>query len=111
MLKPVLVAATALAALAIPALAQAQYYNSPPVRVEVVPPRPAGDDVKPLGYWQPGYWSYSNGQRIWVSAHWVDTSPRNPGIEYRAAPTYREVPAYREQPTGWRYNPGYWTYD
>ncbi len=108
MLKPVLVAATALAALAVPALAQAQYYNSPPpVRVEVVPPRPAGEDVKPLGYWQPGYWTYQNGQRVWVSAHWVDTSPR----AYREVPTYREVPAYREQPTGWRYNPGYWTYD
>ena len=54
---------------------------------------------------------YQNGQRVWVSAHWVDTSPRSRALEYREAPAYREVPAYREQPTGWRYNPGYWTYD
>lgn len=106
MLKPVLITAAALAVVAVPALAQAQYYNSPPpVRVEVTPPRPAGDDVKPLGYWQPGYWSYQNGQRLWISGHWVDTSPRNRVIEYR------EVPAYREPPTSWRYVPGHWTYD
>ena len=105
MLKSVLVAATALAALTVPALAQAQYYNSPPpVRVEVVPARPVGEDVKPLGYWQPGYWSYVNGQRIWVSAHWVDTTPRSRVIEYREAPV-------SEPPMGWRYVPGHWTYD
>ena len=110
MLKYALIGAAALAAVATPVAAQ--YYNSPPpVRVEVVPARPAGEDVKPLGYWQPGYWSYQNGQRVWVAAHWVDTSPRNRVIEYRETPSYREVPAYREQPTGWRYNPGYWTYD
>lgn len=105
MLKPVLIATTALAVIAAPALAQAQYYSSPPVRVEVVPQRPAGEDVKPLGYWQPGYWSYQSGQRVWVSGHWVDTSPRNRVIEYR------EVPAYREPPAAWRYVPGHWTYD
>lgn len=110
MLKPVLIAAAAFAAIATPALAQAQYYNSPPpVRVEVVPPRPAGEDVRSLGYWQPGYWSYDNGRRVWVSGHWVDTTPRNRVIEYREVPTYREVPAYREPPSAWRYVPGHWT--
>jgi hypothetical protein len=110
MLKPVLIAAAALAAVATPALAQT-YYSSPPIQVEVVPPRPAGQDVKSLGYWQPGYWRLENGQRIWVSGHWVDTTPRNRVIEYRETPTYREVPAYREPPTSWRYVPGHWTYD
>jgi hypothetical protein len=107
MLKPVLIAAAAFVAIATPALVQAQYYTNspPPVRVEVVPPRPAGDDVKALGYWQPGYWSYQNGQRSWVSGHWVDTTPRNRVIEYR------EVPTYREPPMGYRYVPGYWTYE
>jgi len=98
MRKPVLIAATALAVLAIPAVAQAQYYNAPPLR-------PVGEDVRPLGYWQPGYWSYQNGQRVWVSGHYVDTTPRNRVIEYREAPTYREPPM------GWRYVPGHWTYE
>lgn len=107
MLKPVLIAATALGLVALPALAQAQYYNAPPpVRVEVAPPRPAGEDIKPLGYWQPGYWrKYEDGQRIWISGHWVDTSPRNRVIEYRAAPPPPEPPM------GWRYVPGHWKYD
>ena len=100
------VVVTAVAAMIATPAAQAQYYNySPPVRVEVVPARPAGQDAKPMGYWQPGYWSYQSGQRVWVAAHWVDTYPRNRVIEYRAAPTYREPPM------GYRYVPGHWTYD
>ena len=111
MLKPVLIAAAALAAIATPALAQVQVYTDspPPVRVEVVPARPAGEDVRSLGYWQPGYWRYDNGQRNWVAGHWVDTAPRNRVIEYREVPSYREVPAYRESPPAWRYVPGHWT--
>lgn len=104
MLKPVLFAAAVLAAAATPAAAQ--YYTSPPpMRVEV-PQRPSGEDVKPLGYWQPGQWVYrGNGQRVWVSGRWVDTIGSQPPL------VYREVPADRERPMGYRYVPGYRTYD
>ena len=89
----------AVAVIATPA-AQAQYYtNSPPVRGEMVPPRPAGEDVRTLGYWQPGYWRQDSFRRVWVSGHWVDTTPRNRVIEYR------------EPAMGYRYVPGHWTYD
>jgi hypothetical protein len=66
----------------------------PAIREEVVPPAPTADVV-----WQPGHWSWSGSQYVWVNGVYVA----------RPRPQVAWVPGHWDQsPNGWAWVDGYW---
>jgi hypothetical protein len=69
---------------------------APPAPLVETPP-PA---TSPLAIWQPGHWSWIDGQFTWTPGHYV----------LRPSPTANWVPGYWQQgPTGWTWIEGHWT--
>ena len=67
----------------------------PPVRREVVAPRPAYDAVWVKGYWS---WDPESRKHVWVPGRWV-----------AARPGYRWVDGHwRKGPRGWVWTEGRW---
>lgn len=96
-LRGVFVALAAVAALAWPALSQAQVYvrvGPPPPPHQVVVVRPG-----PAYVWTPGYQSWSGGRYVWVPGRW-----RMPPAGYRVWVAGRWVAS----PRGWYWVSGHW---
>ena len=69
-------------------------FAPPPPQVET-PAQPPS----PLAVWQPGHWSWSGGQYVWIAGHYVQ----------RPTPTANWVPGYWQQgPNGWVWTEGRW---
>ena len=66
----------------------------PPMRTEIVPAAPATDVV-----WQPGRWSWSGTQYVWVAGQYVA----------RPRPQVAWIPGHWDQtPAGWAWVNGSW---
>jgi hypothetical protein len=66
----------------------------PPIREEIIPAAPATD-----GVWQPGRWSWSGTQYVWVAGQYVA----------RPRPQVAWIPGHWDQtPAGWAWVDGSW---
>ncbi len=69
-------------------------YGPPAQRVETPPPLPS-----PMAVWQPGRWTWSGGQYLWVPGLYV----------LRPTPTANWAPGHWQQGTGgWQWIDGHW---
>jgi hypothetical protein len=69
----------------------------PPLRVEAVPPPPAGE----LYVWQPGHWRWEGSAYVWHGGHYE----RPP-----SATAFWVAPKWVNREGQWVFKPGHWAY-